>query len=651
MAWLAALGVFGVLAGITLLIWSALAEHRHDLQRRHLEDVCGQAARRIEVFVSTHLREARIFAHRWAMHENRDYSRRRFEEFSKVLLAEIPGFLSLGMLQADDGRGWDVPIGGQVTRTASRQEYRPVLLQARRTGEAALSPPYLGTSGDARFFAVLALTRDAQPLGSLLIEFAAQTLMDDCFQNRIRSEFHFRVRDGQQVLFSSAPGLSDSEFATGSPRCQLGLQVAKRAWELSMVPRRAGAEAEGRASDLAALLLGFGLSLGMALLTWMLLRRMQLFRAARDSALRELVERQRVEVARQASETRYQSVFDSATDGLLVLEPGGTVLEANPAAGHMHGRSPEQMRGLPVQDLIAPTWRWKFDVFRQQLEQLGRARLDSVDQRADGQTLDVEVRGTRFSQDGQECLLAILTDVSDRRRALERQAALSRKVIRAQEEERARLSRELHDELGQILTALRLELGWLEKRVGEKASGELGSELANAVALVDSATEELRRICRGLRPQLLDDLGLEPVIRQLLQEFQASADLEVELDMQLGEPETRVAPEGALCAYRILQEALTNVRRHARASRVKVQVESTESGLRVVVEDDGSGFEPESIRVGRGCGLEGMRERANLVRGKLTIESGTAAGCRVELVIPHGVSAQEVADDPDPGDR
>ena len=213
------------------------------------------------------------------------------------------------------------------------------------------------------------------------------------------------------------------------------------------------------------------------------------------------------------------------------------------------------------------------------------------------------------------------------RAARNQQARLSRKVLLAQEEERARLSRDLHDELGQLLTATRLEMGWLEKRI-PKAEEE-SSVFQNTVALVEQATEELRRICRGLRPPLLDDLGFEPAVRLLVEEFQERTGIETGMDLTLGDEGSPVSPEAGLSVYRILQESLTNVSRHSQATKVNVSMGRTSGELNLEVSDNGIGFDIDKLSEVQGCGLEGMRERAHLVGGNVEIYSVRGHGTRV----------------------
>lgn len=221
-----------------------------------------------------------------------------------------------------------------------------------------------------------------------------------------------------------------------------------------------------------------------------------------------------------------------------------------------------------------------------------------------------------------------LRELDERHRAEARQAQLARQALMAQEEERARVSRDLHDELGQILTAMRLELDLTRKRPSAATA-----ELDYTTELLEKATEELRRVCRGLRPPLLDDLGVVPAIRQLVEEFEEHAGVAVSLETDISDEEWEMSSEVALCVYRILQEALTNVRRHAKARAVAISLLLQPDALTLEITDDGDGFKPSKVRQ-QASGLIGMQERASLVGGTLEVSSVLGEGTRIEARMP-----------------
>jgi len=601
--------------------------------QRHTNDVAMQASRRLQVFMQSHLRVAAIFSRRWATHENRDFSRKRFDEFISVILSELPGYHSVAIVPRNLGPGWKVDNKGRFSNEVSFPERHEILRSVLEKKKLVLSAPLKTGNGEAIFYAVLPLIRDDEFLGFLIVDFLASTLINDCFQSRIRSEFHFTIQDGTSLIFHSSPEKGDLSESSDIIISSIDFPVQNRHWRLVMTPYRLNTAASGWIETAAYPVFGLLLSIGLSLLVYLLSNRMEMYRRARDRALMEIEERKKAARALKISEQRYRNVFDSSTDGLLVLEPDGTVVEANPAAGRMHGFRSDEIINKPVQNLIASEHKGQYQEFRKQMEGSGNARLDSRDLHKNGNMIDVEVRGTRLKHDGMERYLAIITDVTDKRRAMERHALLSRKVLMAQEEERSRLSRELHDELGQLLTALRLEMGWIEKHMSRESSKEMQAFI-NTTQLVEKSTDELRRICRGLRPPLLDDLGLEPAIRLLVEEFQERTDIAVNCDIVLDDSVAEIPPEISLCTYRILQESLTNVRRHSKAGAVDISIAASEKELKLTVYDDGTGFDMGGAEDPHGCGIEGMQERANLVSGNLSIRTVINQGTRVILTVP-----------------
>jgi PAS domain S-box-containing protein len=616
--------IFLLFALLTIVVWWRQVAHQRDLLARHTRDICDQAARRLEARVESRLRVSSIFARRWSTHEGRDFSRQRFVEFSSILVRALKAYHALHLIPAGGGPGWITPRAVASAWPHLGEERARLLEDARQHDALVLSGPVRSS-----LFAVLPLRRGAEHLGHLVVEFRTEALVGEVFRGRIRSEFDVAVSDGPARLLRYQADPVGSLAGPGV-RAARTLQVRNRRWTVTIAPRRAQLASAGWWASLSIPLLGLALSVGMALLFHLLLRRAALYRRARDRALSEIEERERAQRALESSEARYRSVFDSATDGLLIIDGDDRIVEANPAAGAIHGVAATRLRGRPYRELIAPGRAHLYDEFRRQLKQYGSVKLDSVHVTEGGGAVEVEVRGTRFDFGGEPRLLAILTDVSDLRRAVERHTALSRKVLLAQEEERARVSRDLHDELGQMLTALHIELDMLRR----KADDSLKGAVANAAGLVEQAATELRRICRGLRPPLLDDLGIEPSVRQLLEELEERTGVRVDLEVAL-DGERSIPKEVELSAYRILQEALNNITRHARAREINVSLVQRDGELALSVYDNGRGFDTARTTGGRGgCGIAGMQERASLVGGTLDIRSEAFQGTRVVFTAP-----------------
>ena len=227
-------------------------------------------------------------------------------------------------------------------------------------------------------------------------------------------------------------------------------------------------------------------------------------------------------------------------------------------------------------------------------------------------------------------LCGIATDITDAKKAQDQLRLLSAAIITNQEKERAAISRELHDELGQVLTALRMDAVWMLARL--KATDSRAADRARDMCrLIDGTIQDVRSLAFRLRPGILDDLGLVDALELYTTDFERRTGITCLFD-------TESVPEMddtvATAAYRIAQEALTNVARHAGAAKVEVRLQVVGRDLQLSVEDDGIGFLTSSLDASEALGMAGMRERASLVGGALDVWSRKGAGCRVRFLVP-----------------
>lgn len=306
------------------------------------------------------------------------------------------------------------------------------------------------------------------------------------------------------------------------------------------------------------------------------------------------------------------------------------VKEASELRFVLLNRAGEELLGFPRSEMLGKT---DFDFFPSHeaafFQEKDRLVLDS------GQPLDIPQEqvmtrsGTRSlytqkiplcDEDGKpRYLVGVSRDITDFvqaqaevARSQQQLRRLSAQLQQAQEDERQRLARELHDELGQVLTGVRIELAWLEKRLPEEQVG-LITHLEQAQALANSALATVRRVATALRPQILDDLGLQAAIDWLLQEICGRAGIEAHLEFRVTR---RLAPELSTTVYRACQEALTNIVRHSGARRAEVRIYLENEMLVTEVQDDGLGL--QSPREGS-LGLVGIRERVQLHGGSLDL--------------------------------
>jgi signal transduction histidine kinase len=240
-----------------------------------------------------------------------------------------------------------------------------------------------------------------------------------------------------------------------------------------------------------------------------------------------------------------------------------------------------------------------------------------------------------FTSDDVNFLQAVATLLAaavGRRRGDELRKHLLARAISAQEEERTRIARELHDETGQALSAILLGLRNLEHAETVAQARALAHRLRD---LTSQAVRDVGRLARGLRPSTLDDLGLLPALQRYGEELGASHDLTVRIT---GDARARFPVDVETTLYRIVQEALTNVARHARAQSADVIIRREQGVVQVIVRDDGAGFDVDSALeaggVRRALGLMGMRERASLLGGSSVISSRPGAGTTITIELP-----------------
>ena len=226
----------------------------------------------------------------------------------------------------------------------------------------------------------------------------------------------------------------------------------------------------------------------------------------------------------------------------------------------------------------------------------------------------------------------------DLRKAEERLRAYAAHVEYAREDERTRIAREVHDELGQSLTGLKMDLSWLEKRLPEDLEAAAAGRLKSMFRRVDTTIQSVRRISSALRPQVLDDVGLIATLKWQAKEFQVRTG--IRCNVELPAEELALDQARSTAAFRILQEALANVARHAGATRVDISLRVHIDHFILKIADNGRGVSEVELHSPKSLGLLGIRERAFLLGGSVDIESKVGKGTTVTLSIPHSPAAK-----------
>jgi PAS domain S-box-containing protein len=348
---------------------------------------------------------------------------------------------------------------------------------------------------------------------------------------------------------------------------------------------------------------------------------------------RDITERRRNEEAIEESQRRFRAIFENSLDWFLLADDSGRYIEVNPAACQGLGYSRDEFLRLSISDLTSVDSRPRFPEHMSRFLLAGTMSGEYTILCKDRTTREVEYRAVANILPGRH--LSILRDVTDRKRAedalrlyAERLADLSRRLIRAEEAERRRIAVELHDEIGQALTALKLNLKTVIRRPDSPATPQ---RLEESVGLVERTISQVRDLSLDLRPALLDDLGLIPALRSYVGGLARWSSIEAAFVAD--EENGRHDPEIETACFRIAQEALTNVARHSQARTVRVEIARSESELRLLIADDGAGFDVATAIAraadGASLGLLGMRERASLLGGDVEIASEPGRGTEV----------------------
>ncbi|HVS75723.1 MAG TPA: histidine kinase [Steroidobacteraceae bacterium] len=347
--------------------------------------------------------------------------------------------------------------------------------------------------------------------------------------------------------------------------------------------------------------------------------------------------------ALRTRERDYSALVDSARFGVFLLE-GDRFVDANRTAAVMFGLESERAAiGLAPWQLspeLQPNGRRSEELARERIltaTRDGGLTFEWVHRRADnGQTFPAEVDLSSLSTDGTTLALALVHDVTARKRAEEELRRVSAELLRLEDEERRRIGRDLHDSTGQSLAALEIELAQLG-REAERLTAGSREQLARCERLARQCSAEIRTASYLLHPPLLDELGLSSALRWLADGMRARSGLELRL--QLPEKLPALAPAEELALFRVAQEALTNVHRHSSSPWAAIRLRAEPASLVLEVEDAGRGLpeaaagDTESSGRFAGVGVAGMRERIRQLGGTFTVES-TAGGTLVRACIP-----------------
>jgi PAS domain S-box-containing protein len=351
---------------------------------------------------------------------------------------------------------------------------------------------------------------------------------------------------------------------------------------------------------------------------------------------------QSAEQALKISELRYRRLFETAQDGILILNADtGKIDDVNPFLTDMLGYSRKQLLGNklweigPFKDVEASKAEFR------ELQREAYVRYEDLPlETSAGKSINVEFVSNIYQVNGDRVVQCNIRDITKRRRAEEKLKdysrelqVLSRRLVEAQEAERRNIARELHDEIGQALTVIQLNLQAMLQIPGMKT---VSPRLHESLEVVDRVLEQVHDISLNLRPLILDDLGLEPALRWFTKRQAALVGLQARFHADPLKHRLKLVIETE--CFRVAQEALTNVVRHAQAKTVSVELRKEAGQIHLRVRDDGIGFDVGAIREqavrGASLGLLSMEERAALAGGGLEFKSAPKNGTEVHAWFP-----------------
>jgi PAS domain S-box-containing protein len=346
------------------------------------------------------------------------------------------------------------------------------------------------------------------------------------------------------------------------------------------------------------------------------------------------------EFEQEALRKHFDYLSKYANDIVVLIDESRKIIEANDRALSTYGYTREELLTMDPRLLRVPEERDKFDRQLSQIDLESGLIFETLHQRKDGSLFPVEVSARIFTLGGRKYFQSIIRDITERKRAEEairlqrdRLRSLAARVESVREEERKLLAREIHDQLGQELTAIKMNIAVLAAR--EKHDEEISVKMQYIRQLVDASILTVRKIATSLRPGVLDELGLTAAVQWQVAEFEKQFGIRCTHAI---DRETILPSDGvSIVLFRILQESLTNVAKHAAATHVRVKMETVNDGLRLTVEDNGRGIDADHPGKKKSLGILGMKERAFALGGTVTIDHLAVGGTRVIAYIPGAV--------------
>ncbi len=478
-------------------------------------------------------------------------------------------------------------------------------------------------------------------IGYVYAPFRAEDFMQGLLDHPMR-EINLEIFDGETTDANSLLYNSDGKRDAGPnmdpafTRTSV-LNVNGSSWTLHFIAAREFKSMYG--SVLANFVLGAGTL--MSLLLFGMARGVTKRHAAAEARAEDMTR------ALSSSAARMGGIIHASMEAIVSVDENQHIVIFNPAAETMFRCKAEDTIGSPLSRFIPERFRdthhrhvERFGITGTSDRQMGKQR-DLYGLRANGEEFPIEASISQITENGRKLYTVMLRDITRRKQdeaALDESRLqlreLAASVQNAREEEKNHIARELHDDLGQSLTALKMDLSLLANKL--PATDRFSADKIKSMrGLIDDTVTSVRRIASDLRPVMLDDLGLMPAIDWLTHDFSQRTGINVKLN--IANHNIRLDKDAETALYRAIQEALTNVARHAKAMQITISMAHSNQGFTVKICDDGTGISVEDQRKRKSLGLLGMRERVQILGGQMNVSGAPGEGTAIEIILPVSV--------------
>jgi PAS domain S-box-containing protein len=652
-------GVAALLSvAITLVVWqigrTSENNHIHRMTRLAALGVREDLVRDTRAWMFDLVRLAKL----WEFPQGPTIS--EWKASAHLYLEHHPGCVAVEWVQATYDERWPVRAPGEADVPLVSKEVRDLLLQeASASDEPVISRPFLTGDGRARYAVVVPIHRNQRVQGFVIAMADVKRTLADMLGDVVALEYSIAVREGGTEIYRLEGSAPRNGKQWGE---SIALSLPGDTWELLLWPRPETLGEMGTQTHLPNIILGVGGLLGLMLTSIVHLaqksaRRSSRLQNANQRLAAGMEEQRRPEAALRVSQTRFARILEISPEAVVSVDRQMQITLFNQRAEKMFGYRQADILGRSLDILIPERFR---EIHRQYLNRFAEAKQQTLIMserqpvfglRNDGTEFPLVASISRLDLDGEKIFTAILRDITEEVRAkeelrrshdelemrVEERTAelqkLSNRMMHLRDEERRRIARELHDGTTQSLVALNMDLAAITK-ILPTPDPRVEHKLSEAKELVRRCMDEIRTVSYLLHPPLLDDVALDLALQTYVEGFSARSGIQVSL--QTPTQLSMLPRETELAMFRIVQEGLANIHRHAQSSTANITLGLDAGNLKLEIADQGRGMPPGVLHGANGAagvGIAGMKERVRQLGGRCEIES-CSAGTTIRIVLP-----------------